>query len=159
MGTEIERKFIVISQEWRTQASPVHYIQGYLALGPPASVRVRIAQNTAMLNIKQSTTDITRDEFEYEIPISDAQHMLDNLCDGQTIQKNRYTLDYQGHRWEIDEFLDSNQGLCIAEIELNSVDEAYAPPPWIGNEVSQDHRYFNTYLAQHPFQTWPEKQA
>ena len=154
MGIEIERKFLVTNDEWRKGSTSTYYRQAYLATGPPASVRLRIAGNTAMLNIKESTLDISRAEFDYPIPLEEAEHMLNHLCDGQSIEKNRYLIQHQGLQWEVDEFLGDNQGLIIAELELETEDQAFDSPPWLGQEVSQDPRYFNTYLSQNPYSTW-----
>ena len=107
-----------------------------------------------MLNIKQSTLDIQRDEFEYEVPLGDAEHMLDHLCVGHSVEKYRYVVEVDGFTWEIDEFLGENSGLVVAEIELESVDQEFTRPDWLGDEVSSDKRYFNSYLTMHPYTTW-----
>ncbi len=157
MGLEIERKFQVVGDGWREKVVPTHYRQGYLAVGPPVSVRVRVADSKAMLNIKQSTLDIARAEFEYEIPLADAEHMLEHRCDGHIVEKNRYIIDFDGSRWEVDEFLGENEGLFIAETELDSIDQTFSRPPWLGPEVSEDERYFNSYLSQKQYNQWSEK--
>lgn len=154
MGTEIERKFLVINDAWRAGAQGVAYRQGYLAVGPPVAVRARVKGDTAVLTVKKSTPDIVRDEFEYPIPVADAEQMLDGLCTGAVIEKTRYTIPYGGLTWEVDEFHSANQGLVIAEVELAAVDQPYEKPPWAGAEVSGDPRYFNAGLAQHPYCRW-----
>ena len=157
MGREIERKFLVISDAWRAGASAVRMIQGYLTPGPPASVRLRIEGDQAWLNIKESTLAIGRAEFEYPIPVADAQAMLE-LCRGQIVSKTRHRVRHGRHTWGVDVFDGDNVGLVVAEVELKSEDEAITLPPWIGREVSVDPRYRNTYLAEHPYTTWPKDQ-
>jgi adenylate cyclase len=154
MGVEIERKFLVTSNSWRDNATPLPSIQGYISYGPPMSLRIRIMDGEAKLNLKQSTLDIQRAEFEYPIPLEDAQQLLENSIMGSPVQKNRYIVQHAEHRWEIDEFLGDNQGLIVAEIELTHRDETFDSPPWLGEEVSGDPRYFNTHLAQTPFTLW-----
>jgi adenylate cyclase len=154
MSTETERKFLVTNEDWRIGVSSDYFQQAYITTGPPASVRIRITNDTAILNIKQSTLDITRAEYEYQIPLTEAQEILNTLTTGHTIEKNRYTIQHQGLNWEIDEFLGQNKGLIIAELELDSEDQTFENPPWLGQEVSQDPRYFNTYLSQKPYTTW-----
>ena len=154
MGLEIERKFRVVSDAWRTDAASAHIEQGYLAVGPPVGIRVRIQGDTATLNIKTATVSISRTEFEYEIPLDDARELLRGSCLGSVIEKTRFVLPYEGMRWEVDEFAGANEGLVVAEIELESEDQAFARPPWIGVEVSRDRRYHNTSLCLHPYSTW-----
>lgn len=156
MGVEIERKFKVQEEAWRESTKAQHCVQGYLTFGPPISVRVRIMGDEAKLNLKQSTLDIERLEFEYGIPVEDAQELLDTSIVGNTIEKNRYTLEHEGHCWEVDEFLGANEGLVIAEIELTHRDETFVHPAWLGAEVSGDPRYLNTNLAEKPFSTWAD---
>lgn len=152
MPTEIERKFLVTDDTWRS-ASGTRYTQGYLSRDPNRTVRVRIAGDFAWLTIKGRTTGVTRPEFEYEIPLDDA-HALLALCDNPLIDKIRRTITHDGHLWEVDEFLGENQGLIIAEIELDSEDELFTPPPWLGPEVTGDPRYYNANLTQNPFAKW-----
>lgn len=156
MAKEIERKFLLNSDTWRSDATHQHCVQGYLCTGPPASVRVRIIDGVAKLNIKQSILGIERDEYEYPIPLDEAQDILNSLCDDLKVEKNRYRVNYEGFTWEIDEFLGENDGLIVAEIELEHAQQAFPMPPWIGNEVSEDLRYYNTYLSKHPFSTWSD---
>lgn len=152
MGTEIERKFLVTGETWRS-APGTHYTQGYLSRDPNRTVRVRIAGDHAWLTIKGRTTGATRAEFEYEIPMSDAHDLL-RLCDHPIIDKIRHTITHDGHLWEVDEFLGENEGLIIAEIELDSENEPFTHPPWLGQEVTADPRYYNANLSQHPFTKW-----
>jgi len=164
MGKEIERKFLVIGKRWKEGATAVRYRQGYLAVGPPVAVRIRIAGAEAFLTIKKSTLticeattncDITRDEFEYPIPIEDAEAMLNGLCEGDPIEKVRYRVTYGGMLWEIDVFEGANEGLVVAEIELSHPDQDFERPPWLGEEVSGDPRYLNTGLSRNPYSQWP----
>lgn len=158
MPIEIERKFLVISDDWRRNVSRSERIaQGYLA-GPPASrcsVRVRIADDIAHLNIKSATSGIERDEYEYGIPLVDAERMLDTLA-GALVEKIRRHVAIDGHFFEIDEFLGDNAGLVVAEIELDRPDADFPRPTWLGREVSHLARYYNHDLAKHPYTHWSE---
>ena len=154
MGIEIERKFLVRGDQWRSLGTPVRYRQGYLAADIKRSVRVRVAGNCGLITIKGSTEGITRAEYEYEIPRADAEAMLDQLCNRPLIEKNRTKISLNGVVWEVDEFFGANQGLIMAEVELNSPQQAIDLPDWIGEEVSTDPRYFNSNLVQHPFTEW-----
>lgn len=152
MATEIERKFLVIGDTWRN-ATPVTYRQGYLNRDKTRTVRVRIAGDAAMLTIKGQTYGATRAEFEYAIPLADAEALL-LLCDGPLIEKTRRKIDYAGLVWEVDEFFGDNQGLVVAEVELTAADQTIDKPDWIGTEVTDDARYYNSNLAMKPFNTW-----
>ena len=154
MGIEIERKFLVRGYQWRSLGTPVRYRQGYLAADIKRSVRVRVAGDGGLITIKGSTEGITRAEYEYEIPRADAEAMLDQLCNRPLIEKNRTKISLNGVVWEVDEFFGANQGLIMAEVELNSPQQAIDLPDWIGEEVSTDPRYFNSNLVQHPFTEW-----
>jgi adenylate cyclase len=155
MATEIEKKFLLNDNSWMDLAGRgTKYSQGYLVGSKQASVRVRIQGNKAFLNIKSATIDITRQEFEYEIPLVDAMEMLETLCEKPLISKTRYHLKYENHIWEIDVFDGENKGLVVAEIELSDENEVFSKPSWIGEEVSDDARYYNTCLVQHPFKDW-----
>ena len=154
MGTEIERKFLVKDDTWREGAQGVRCRQGYMAGGPPVAVRVRIMGGVATLNIKKATVDITRDEFEYTIPLEDAEALLAGLCKGYPIEKTRYKVSFEGMLWEIDVFEGANEGLVVAEVELDDVDQYFDKPPWAGEEVSHDPRYLNTQLSRWPFAEW-----
>lgn len=155
MAIEIERKFLVRSDEWRKAADTgVAFRQGYLIGAKQASVRVRIEGERANLNIKGATLGVRRLEFEYPIPLADAREMLDTLCEQPLIEKIRYTLHHGAHRWEIDCFTGDNAGLVVAEIELSDEDEPFQRPDWLGEEVSGDARYYNVSLVQHPYRSW-----
>ncbi|MDE6272786.1 MAG: CYTH domain-containing protein [Muribaculaceae bacterium] len=144
---EIERKYMVISDSYKDLAINRFEIkQWYLSRDKNRIVRVRIRDKAAFLTIKGATYGIERDEFEYRIPVEDALSMLP-LADGRVIEKTRYIVDYSGHKWEVDEFHGSHQGLVLAEIELESADEAFDLPHFAGKEVSDDPRYFNSSLA------------
>lgn len=154
MGKEIERKFLVIGDDWRSLGRGSAYCQGYLASEPRRTVRVRVADEKGYLTIKGATQGISRAEFEYEIPIEDAQHLLEHFCDRPFIQKTRYKIPYGGLLWEVDEFAAENQGLILAEVELQDSAQAIDRPVWIGAEVSHDPRYYNSNLVKHPFSQW-----
>ena len=155
MGTEIERKYLIKSERWKDTADTgKQYIQGYLVGSKHASVRVRIQGDKAYINIKSATIDITRQEFEYEIPINEAKEMLETLCEKPLIDKVRYHLKIDQHTWEIDVFAGDNNGLVVAEIELTDKNEAFQKPSWLGKEVSHDERYYNTSLVHYPFKDW-----
>jgi adenylate cyclase len=152
MGIEIERKFLVQGTDWKNDAG-VRYSQGYLNRDKARTVRVRVAGEQAFLTIKGISTGATRAEFEYPIPLADAQALL-ALCDGPCIEKTRYRLPVDGMVWEVDEFAGDNAGLVVAEIELQSEDQVFSRPHWLGPEVTHDARYFNSNLAAHPFSQW-----
>lgn len=157
MPTEIERKFLVTSDEWRqfvTKSSK--FRQGYLGAAETSSVRVRLSDENANLNIKSVTLGVSRLEYEYQIPVSDAQEMLDKLCRKPLIEKIRHIVYHEGHCWEIDEFYGRNQGLIVAEIELSSVDEHFSLPEWAGREVTDEARYYNVALALTPYSEWED---
>ena len=156
MATEIERKFLVKGDQWRLLATGTIYRQGYLSTKKDCSVRVRLAGNQAYLTIKGVTEGCSRAEYEYPIPAKDAQEMLDNLCQAPLIEKTRYKIDYAGLIWEVDEFAGENQGLIIAEVELTDENQSIELPDWVGKEVSDDARYFNANLVQHPYSQWSE---
>lgn len=152
MAVEIERKYLVKGQPW-LQVPGVVYRQGYLNRDKTRTVRVRIAGEAAFLTIKGVNVGATRAEFEYPIPLADAEALL-ALCDGPLIEKTRYLLDHAGTRWELDVFAGDNAGLVVAEVELASEDQAFAKPDWLGDEVTQDARYFNSNLAVNPYCRW-----
>jgi adenylate cyclase len=155
MALEIERKFLVRSDDWRSLATGVRYCQGYLAVGK-TTVRVRVAGEQAYLTIKGPTAEFTRSEYEYAIPLADAVEMLHTLCQRPLIDKQRYKIEWEGLLWEVDEFGGENQGLLVAEVELTDANQTVALPPWIGQEVTGDPRYYNSNLVQHPFSQWGE---
>ncbi|HEY6984852.1 MAG TPA: CYTH domain-containing protein [Rhodanobacteraceae bacterium] len=156
MPVEIERKFLVVGDAWRREILRSRRMaQGYLA-GPPSSrcsVRVRTAGEEAWLNIKSATTGVERDEYEYAIPLEDAERLLATLA-GERVEKIRHEVELDGHLFEIDEFLGENAGLVVAEIELAHVDETFPHPAWLGHEVSDLARYYNLNLATHPYSRW-----
>ncbi|HEY0180956.1 MAG TPA: CYTH domain-containing protein [Dokdonella sp.] len=158
MGTEIERKFLVVGDAWRAHvARSEAIVQGYLA-GPPAarcSVRVRVSGADAFLNVKSATPGIVRDEYEYAIPRDDAERMLATLA-GDVVEKRRHHVEVEGHVFEVDEFGGANAGLVVAELELDAADAAFPRPPWLGREVSALARYYNLHLAAHPYSQWSE---
>lgn len=157
MPVEIERKFLTHSTTpWSDLAKGIVYKQGYLSSGgaSQATVRVRIAGDVAFLTIKGQTQGISRREFEYEIPVCDAEIMLNEQCQKPLIEKTRYKIPLEGHVWEVDVFAGDNKGLVVAEIELSAEDEAFARPDWLGEEVSGDPRYYNSNLISLPFSQW-----
>lgn len=155
MGTEIERKFLVATCDWRDAAVGwTELRQGFLSTEPERTVRVRLTNGTAELTIKGITVDAQRAEYEYSIPPADAAEMLEGLCQPGLIEKTRYRVPHAGHIWEVDVFQGANAGLVVAEIELASADEAFELPDWIGEEVTADPRYYNASLAQHPYSEW-----
>ena len=154
MGKEIERKFLVVGDAWRQGSTSSIYRQGYLSTHKERTVRVRIAGAQGILTIKGLTRGATRDEYEYAIPVRDADEMLDQLCEKPIIEKTRYRLTVEGHTFEIDEFHGDNQGLIVAELELPSETAAFPRPSWLGREISDDARYFNSSLVKAPFRTW-----
>jgi CYTH domain-containing protein len=156
MGIEIERKFLVKDESWKISAGEgLVCRQGYLLSGEGKTVRVRIMGDQAFLTIKGPTEGITRIEYEYGIPVIDAEALL-LLC-GNVIEKTRYFIEHAGMRWELDVFSGANEGLVMAEIEIDSVDQQIELPGWAGKEVSGDPRYYNACLAVHPFSTWNEQ--
>ena len=154
MKIEIERKFLVAGDGWRAGATGILYRQGYLCTDPGRTVRVRLGGDTAILAIKGGGNGIARPEFEYPIPVDEATTLLDHHCLQPLVEKYRYLVSYAGLTWEIDEFFGTNAGLLMAEVELERVDQPVPLPPWVGREVSGDPRYFNAYLARHPFSSW-----
>ena len=156
MQQEVERKFLVIGDSWRTAAGAGKICcQGYITSGPSsATVRVRLLGEKGFLTIKGPVRGISRPEFEYEIPATDAEYMIENLCGDRLVSKKRYTLKAGGMTWEIDEFSGLNEGLIVAEIELEREDQSFSRPAWLGTEVTFDPRYANAVLASHPFTRW-----
>lgn len=152
MGIEIERKFLVIGDAWRTP-NGIAIGQGYLNREKQRSVRVRVAGSHGFLTIKGPSHGAIRQEFEYPTPVADALQLLE-LCDGTLIRKTRYVVMHDGNRREIDEFHPDNQGLIVAEIELITEDQSFAKPDWLDREVTDDPRYFNSNLISHPFCQW-----
>lgn len=155
MALEIEHKFLLVSDEWRSlvRHSEV-FRQGYLSNSPAASVRVRIANEQATLNIKGMTIGTHRPEYEYRIPLQDAAELLDQLCARPIIEKTRHFVDFAGKTWEIDEFAGENAGLIVAEVELDEIGEPFQRPTWAGADVSGIERYYNVSLLKYPYQQW-----
>ncbi|WP_126454766.1 CYTH domain-containing protein [Sulfuriflexus mobilis] len=155
MGIEIERKFLLRNDDWRAAADAgTRMRQGYFAGPQRASIRVRIEGESANLNIKSAELGIRRLEFEYPVPLVEAEQMLDGLCEGPLVEKTRYRLVYAGFTWEVDVFAGDNAGLVVAEIELPTEDSAFEKPDWLGEEVSADPRYYNVSLVTHPYCDW-----
>ena len=152
---EIERKFLLKNDSWRDHyTKKMELRQGYLSTAKDCTVRVRIADDEAFVTIKGKSRNISRSEFEYSIPKTDAESMLLEFSAENIIEKTRYFIDYKGSEWTIDEFFGSNRTLVLAEIELSSEDAVYAKPDWIGDEVSGDCRYYNSNLSENPYSTW-----
>ena len=155
MAIEIERKFLVVNDSWRSLGLGKVYKQGYIATADNiTTIRVRIIGEEAYLTIKSKTEGISRNEFEYPIRLEDAQMILESLCDRPLIEKIRYKINYDNLLWEIDEFQGENQGLIIAEVELENENQTINLPEWVGEEVSHDPRYYNVNLTKNPYQTW-----
>jgi adenylate cyclase len=153
MGVEIERKFLLAGDGWRALGEPVLLRQGYLCNEPARVVRVRIEGDAACITIKGKSSGATRGEWEYPIPLGDANELL-ALCEQPLVEKYRRKIEFGGNVWEIDQFLGANQGLVLAEIELSSEDQAFDKPDWIGEDVTHDKRYYNSNLVKHPFSSW-----
>ncbi len=156
MAKEIERKFLVTSDEFKSLATPLHCKQGYFQHDSEPLVRVRIMGDKAFLTIKGENTGITRLEFEYEIPVEDAEYLLQQFCTS-LIEKKRYHIQYHGFLWEVDEFLGDNSGLIVAEIELEYEHQSFDIPNWVGSDVSTDEKYYNYKLLTHPFKDWGDE--
>lgn len=158
MAQEIERKFLVAGEFIELARSSMHMVQGYIATGH-RTVRVRIGDNRAWLTIKGPSIDggLSRFEWEKEIEAAEAFELL-RLREGAAIEKRRYFIDYEGHTFEVDVFEGENAGLVMAEVELNSVDEEFARPEWLGKEVTGIRRYYNSHLRAHPYSQWSDEE-
>ena len=155
MATEIERKYLIANDGWRDHTDAgIQITQGYMLSNDKSSVRIRVNGDSANLNIKSKTLGMQRSEYEYAIPLDDAREMLTALCDQPYIDKTRFHVPHEGHVWEIDVFAGENEGLIVAELELDSPDEAFALPDWLGKEVTDDPRYYNICLVTHPYKNW-----
>ena len=155
MAQEIERKFLLRDDSWRAaEPAACRYVQGYLANNDRCSVRIRIAGGQAFLGLKSAPLGVSRLEFEYAIPLADAQTLLTQLCEQPLIEKTRYHVHHGQHLWEIDVFHGDNEGLVVAEVELQEENEDFEHPPWLGDEVSDDLRYYNVCLVKHPYKNW-----
>ncbi len=154
MALEIERKFLVAGDYKSSATSCERIAQGYLASGAGCTVRVRVRGDRGYLTIKGPSADgVSRSEWEYEVPAREVLEML-TLCRSGVIDKCRYLVPFEGHTFEVDEFYGDNEGLTVAEVELSSVDEQFARPAWLGEEVTGDPRYYNSSLARNPFCKW-----
>ncbi|MCC8195129.1 MAG: CYTH domain-containing protein [Deltaproteobacteria bacterium] len=155
MHTEIERKFLLLNDAWRREVTQTLVLrQGYLATDPGCTVRVRVSGPSAWLTIKGRNVDGSAPEFEYPIPASDAAAMLELLARKPLIEKKRHLVPRDGFTWEVDEFLGPNAGLLVAEIELESLDQPFPRPSWIGREVTGERQYYNASLVARPFSDW-----
>lgn len=154
MALEIERKFLVTSDDYRHLAAPVKYMQGYICIERDRLVRVRIAGETAYIGVKIKISNLVRKEYEYKIPIADAEEMLRDSCKIGCIEKERYTFPHEGNIWEVDVFHGDNEGLVVAEIEIPNEDTEFEKPSWVGEEVTFDDRYLNANLAKNPYSKW-----
>jgi CYTH domain-containing protein len=152
---EIERKFLVDKEKWSLipKDNGTLYIQGYLSIDNDKVVRVRVAGEKGFITIKGKSTTFSHPEFEYPIPVGDAHELIRQYTSSQ-VEKIRTRVPAGNHVWEVDEFLGENEGLLMAEIELNSLDEVFEMPSWAGKEVTGDQRYYNSWLSLHPFRTW-----
>lgn len=155
---EIERKFLVKGDGWRGKGKTELFRQGYIARTQDRTVRVRVAGDRGILTIKYRGEGIARSEFEYDIPFDEAQALLDGLAPGEIIEKLRHTFTCDGSVWEVDEFLGANQGLVVAEIELDSEDQPFVRPDWLGDEVSKISRYLNVELSRLPYTAWTREE-
>lgn len=155
MAIETERKFLVSKEKWQQldKGECIFYKQGYISSEPAKTIRVRISVDKAFLTIKGNTTGASRAEFEYEIPVADANELFNNFCIS-SVAKNRYEIHHAGKIWEVDEFLEENEGLLVAEIELQSENELFDLPAWVSEEVTEESKYYNANLASHPFKKW-----
>lgn len=157
MALEVEHKFLVEGDGWKRHADDgVTMRQGYLASGNNVSIRVRVAGEQAWLNIKHARKLTVRQEFEYPIPLTDAEALLASACQGPLVEKTRYRITHGRHVWEVDVFHGDNAGLVLAEIELSHEGESFERPPWVGRDVSEEARYLNQNLARNPYCDWRE---
>ncbi|MBN1829424.1 MAG: CYTH domain-containing protein [Deltaproteobacteria bacterium] len=154
MGKEIERKYLVRDDAYKRLAEGLLYRQGYLNSEKERTVRVRTVGDKGFLTIKGVTVGASRLEFEYEIPAIDADDLLEKLCERPLIEKKRHVIEHEGLKWEVDEFVGDNEGLIVAEVELKSEAQRFEKPPWVGDEVTGDPRYFNSNLIKNPYKNW-----
>ncbi|MEN2427164.1 CYTH domain-containing protein [Chromobacterium vaccinii] len=153
MALEIERRFVVSGDGWRGLAPAVQYRQGYLSVEKERTVRVRVVGEQAWLTLKSNISNVSRHEFEYPIPLADAQTIMAAMCP-MLVDKLRHRIEHGGFVWEVDEFFGDNAGLVLAEIELPGEDTLFAKPGWVGEEVTEDGRYTNAYLSKNPYSRW-----
>lgn len=154
MGIEIEKKFLLKYHPHKDLCNPQRLIQGYIKKDKKSVVRIRVTDTKGFLTIKGPKTNNAGLEFEYEIPKPDAETLIRTLCQKPVIDKNRYHVIHNNSEWVIDEFFNENAGLMIAEIELESAEQAFEKPDWVGEEVTHDPRYYNSNLIEHPFSKW-----
>lgn len=154
MAIEIERKFLLKDDSYQGLVKGIKCRQGYIYSDQKTTVRVRTMDNLGYLTIKGATNTIAKLEYEYEIPIEEAQELLDTLCQKPLIEKTRYKIPFEGFIWEVDHFFGENEGLIVAEIELESENQPFTKPSWIGKEVTGDSKYYNASLATTPYNTW-----
>ena len=153
-GIEIERRFLLKNDVWKAVAgAPCLMSQGYLSVEKERIIRLRIIGNRAWLTLKGYISDVSRSEFEYEIPVADAQTMMDTMCPFR-LEKHRYEVNYQGFVFEIDEYFGDNAPLIVAELELPAEDTPFPHPDWLGEEITSDGRFTNAYLSKHPYSQW-----
>ncbi|MCB6182733.1 CYTH domain-containing protein [Leeia sp. TBRC 13508] len=157
MGMEIERRFKVNGDAWKALAEGVWYKQGYLSVEAERTVRVRVVGDQAWLTLKSQISSVSRHEFEYAIPLADANTMLSVMCP-MLVEKKRYRIEFGGYIWEVDEFFGENSGLVLAEIELPDENTPFEKPEWIAKEVTEDGRYTNAYLSKNSYNSWPENE-
>lgn len=155
MGVEIERKFLLTDMSWKHGARGLNMRQAYLSTDPDRTVRVRVVGDEGWLTIKGRSSGPVRAEFEFPIPVDEAVEMIATLALHAAIEKTRYRIEHAGDVWEIDEFAGENAGLVVAEIELESAEQPFATPPWLGAEVTDDPRFTNARLSILPFSRWP----
>lgn len=155
MPLEIERKFLVRKNIWEKCEKPSGELfrQGYLLTDPTKTIRVRQTSDKGFITIKGISVGATRTEYEYEIPVTEAEELL-NQFSGSELSKNRYKIVFEGKLWEVDEFLGDNEGLIVAEIELESEDENFTLPDWVGEEVTSEEQYYNSNLTLNPYKNW-----
>lgn len=153
---EIERKFLLKSIPLGLSEGQT-IMQAYIFSSPGKELRVRVKGETSQIAVKISMADIIKEEFEYDIPLNDSLRLIKIASTFPPIVKTRYLVDYKSMRWEIDFFKGENEGLILAEIELNDVEESFAKPDWLGEEVTYDKRYYNAYLYENPYKKWNHK--
>lgn len=156
---EIERRFLLANDGWRKQAAEAKLLsQGYFCVEKECTIRVRIADGRAWLTLKGYLSDVSRSEFEYEIPVAHARQMMETMCSFR-LEKRRYEVACQGFVFEVDEYLGANAPLIVAELELPSEHTVFPRPDWLGAEITSDARFTNAYLSRHPYSQWPSENA
>ena len=153
MPLEIERKFLIVSDVYKTNSKSVDISQAYLSIDEKMAIRVRIEGIQASINIKSKKSERVNHEFEYIIPMDEAISLI-KMSPYPIIEKTRHVVEYEGNAWEVDKFHADNDGLTVAEIELDNENEEFGMPPWLGEEVTADYRYLNSNLVVNPFSKW-----